>query len=91
MKSVIFALSLVVSSQALAQQDIIQYPNGVQVIAPKGYKGVFVPNEVQDTLVYVEAVRILRPKGHLDKPPATIECTPKGSLVLGAGTVFCSE
>ena len=90
MKSVLFALSLIVSSQALAVQDIIQYPNGVQVQAPRGYKGVFVPKSVGDTLVYVEAVKILRPKG--DKPtPPTIECTPVGSLVLGGGTVFCSE
>ena len=90
MKALILTVLTLVSFNALAVQDIIQYPNGVQVQAPKGYKGVFVPNEVQDTLVYVEAVKILRPKG--DKPvPPTLECTPVGSLVFGGGTVYCSE
>ena len=91
MKALILTVLTLVSFNAFAVQDIIQYPNGVQVIAPQGYKGVFIPEHVGKTLVYVEAVKILRPKGDDMSKPKTIECTPKGSLVLGAGTVFCSE
>ena len=87
MKALILTVLTLVSFNAFAQQDVIQLSNGVQATAPEGYKAVFVPKGVGETLIYVEAVKILRPK----LTDVSTECTPKGSLVLGSGTKYCSE
>lgn len=89
MKVLIILVSSLISFNALAVQDIIQFGNGVQATAPEGYEAVFIPKGTKGALITQKRVPVIRPKG--SKPAAPVECTPKGDLVLGAGTVYCSE
>ena len=88
MKALILTVLTLVSFNALAVQDIIQSGNGVQATAPEGYEAVFIPKGTKGVLITQKRVPVIRPRS---KPSAPVECTPKGGLVLGAGTVFCSE
>lgn len=66
--------------------DVIQYTNGDQVEAPKGYKAVFVPAGTANTLIAVKLITLERPDP-VDEVQVTTDpnggCTPPGQLSFG--------